>query len=594
MESFYHVADDVIQIVEVINRWLRSLADDRGEAPAFLLNWMRHVEGGMTTQRIQDALLLIRSYCKLLDSYSVGKIILLSGAFALWEDDVLVRTAQVKEISVQRIKASRHCFIKAVLSVGLRSIKNRLRIPYRLGRMALTVIGLRKCLAREVALESMPTEERAQVPSRNGHIIFQLCSSADKHIEGMVPLMKALRGKGFEIVALTCFVPEAAAKVREKGLEVKELAEFVSFSCIGAAVYRVFKALRKATKNKRTFIHDRELYYQGVPLGNLLWPSVDYFFSFDLLTRELLKKGLEEYFRRNVPRAMRLWGGVNLPHGYIAWKILEQGRKPLLFDYWSGPGIDWPYSPREDPTDLFLAAGRVEEEMVVREGLPAERVVKVGSLRYNHLEHWKEKYSLEASRAYLDIPSGYSLHIFYGPNVLLRGQFTDQEQSRVTEALLSFVSEHPSFALTIKPHPSGDPGKLERMIETHSSGNVFHVDHELPYHALNAADVVIVKFSTLAIEAMLLRKPVISVCLDGEKRWKSQLRDAPEYVTATADLVTLLRRIGHDHEFRDRWTEFRLAQQERFLRDYFSRSSDSSVEYAASVIVRRLSGWDGR
>ena len=62
MESFYAVAFDVIKYLELINQWLESLGNDPKGIPQELLYWIRHCEGGKTTQRIQDLLLLIRSY----------------------------------------------------------------------------------------------------------------------------------------------------------------------------------------------------------------------------------------------------------------------------------------------------------------------------------------------------------------------------------------------------------------------------------------------------------------------------------------------------------------------------------------------------
>ena len=56
IESLYTVADDVMRIQTGINLWLASLATDGEGVPKSLLYFVKHAEGGMTTQRIQDAL----------------------------------------------------------------------------------------------------------------------------------------------------------------------------------------------------------------------------------------------------------------------------------------------------------------------------------------------------------------------------------------------------------------------------------------------------------------------------------------------------------------------------------------------------------
>ncbi len=89
MESLYAVASDVIKFVEPVNHWLESLGNDPKGIPQDLLYWIRHCEGGKTTQRIQDLLLLIRSYDYLIDTYKISSIVILSHPQAEWEDKVL-------------------------------------------------------------------------------------------------------------------------------------------------------------------------------------------------------------------------------------------------------------------------------------------------------------------------------------------------------------------------------------------------------------------------------------------------------------------------------------------------------------------------
>ena len=85
MESLLAVAAEVIKYVEPINQWLESLGNGTGGLPKELLFWIRVCEGGKTTQRIQDLLLLIRSYRYLLDTYNITSIIILSHPQAEWE-----------------------------------------------------------------------------------------------------------------------------------------------------------------------------------------------------------------------------------------------------------------------------------------------------------------------------------------------------------------------------------------------------------------------------------------------------------------------------------------------------------------------------
>lgn len=587
MESFYNVASDVITILEAVNRWLESLANDRFGIPADLLFWIRHAEGGKTTQRIQDALLLIRSYIHLFDTHNVGRIVLLRDPNSIWEDDVLIQTARSRGIFVQEIglfnqnKGLKYR-IKGLILKAITYSKYFLRVPHHFYRI-YKIIQVKYLQHSE---HTVPT------PSQN-KIVFQLCSSGDNHVENIAPLMKALREKGYKPVALTWGATQGAEKVRQEGLHAEELEMFIPEGISWEVPYRVFFTQMKANRKIKQFLNLPELEYQSVPLGALLWPSIQYFLKSELSMRYLLDQALKEYFKYNNPVAINLWGSICLAEGFITWKSLNRAKRPLIFDYWPGVAIEWPYLPKEvaTETDLFLAPGHIFKEYLQLYGYSPERIVVVGQGRYDHLADWVETNSADKSRAYLNIPSSYNIYVFYGPNATLRGCLTTQEQVLVTTALLGFAKQHPSAALIIKTHPTHQPGMLEQMIEYYSLPNVYLVDKNmLPYHSLNVADVVITKFSTIGIEAMLFGRPVISVILDNEERWQFVFQDAAEYVKTSATLEVLLEKLVDGTKFFSQWTEIQLKRQEHFLKQYFVQPHQPAALLAADAIASRLRG----
>ena len=127
MESLHTVAFDVINYRELINQWLESLGNDPKGIPQDLLYWIRHCEGGKTTQRIQDLLLLIRSYGYLIDTYKISSIVILRHPQAEWEDEVLIKVGQSKSVEVRIIGGFRLSIIKARL---LSCLKLAAREPY--------------------------------------------------------------------------------------------------------------------------------------------------------------------------------------------------------------------------------------------------------------------------------------------------------------------------------------------------------------------------------------------------------------------------------------------------------------------------------
>ena len=120
MESLFAVASDVIKYLELINQWLESLGNNPQGIPRELLFWIRHCEGGKTTQRIQDLLLLIRSYQYLLDTYNISSIIVFSHPHAQWEDEILINVGQRQGVEVRVIGDLCFSILKARLFLELK------------------------------------------------------------------------------------------------------------------------------------------------------------------------------------------------------------------------------------------------------------------------------------------------------------------------------------------------------------------------------------------------------------------------------------------------------------------------------------------
>jgi CDP-glycerol glycerophosphotransferase (TagB/SpsB family) len=221
--------------------------------------------------------------------------------------------------------------------------------------------------------------------------------------------------------------------------------------------------------------------------------------------------------------------------------------------------------------------------------VPSDRIMPVGLSRYDHLPSFREDFSPSQSRAYLKVPEDYQYYILFDSSYTLRGYLTIREQSQVTTSLLRFAQAHPEVALLIKPHPGHFSGWLESLIDYYSLSNVFLLNKNmLPYHALNAADLLITKFSTIGLEAMLFKKPVVSILLDGEERLR-MYGDAVERADTVDALDGILGMLVSDADRRTDWEEKQKKNQESFLKSYFGDSISNSARRGAEVIDKLLS-----
>ena len=570
MESFYNVADNVIGFLEIINRWLESLAAARHGIPKELLYWIQHCEGGMTTQRIQDLLLLIRSYLNLIENNQLNKIIIFANPDTHWEDDVLCYVANSRGIEVKN-------FGKFRLDVWGKRVWSTLR-PFAID--LYYIFGVIAAKSRCLFLGKHKVEHGKE-------IVFQLCSSANKHVLHTYPLMKALKKRNYDPVALCWTAPQGARSIRKEGLPAEELESYIPLSTIVSGYYHMLQTWKEARRKRKEFLSNKALNYRKILLGPALWPSVIAFMP-ELPRRYRLQVAAKEYFSSHSPVAIRPWT-TTLPEGVLFVRnTLNNKRRPIFFDNWAFAFIDSPYQTKIEGRDLELAWGERHKSYLVRRQVPPDNIVYVGKENLDNIKELVEQYTQEESRRYLNILQTYSFYILYDAGGVLRGYMNPSEAVSTAKCLLDFARKHPAIVLIIKSHPSYSDGWLKNMLNFYQLGNTFLIDKKmLPFHALNACDVLITKFSSLGLEAMHFPRPVISVLLDREDHLKIY-EDAAEYVYATDALHRLLERLLNDKTFRERWTKKYLLNQENFLRKDVIQTSRKASDLSAEAIDKYI------
>ena len=570
MESFFKVANDVFAFIDIINPWLELLGDDKNGIPADLLFWIKHAEGGMTTQRIQDMLLLIRSYLHLFESNNITDIVIFSHPDMRWEDDVLIETARSRNINIKVI-GSKHPNV--LMGKVLASFKFFARDPYYILKFFLR--------AKLYSLFRLKKE------SIEKEIVFQFLGSDNKHLAHTIPLVKSLKNKGYNPVVLCWRGVGGAKKVRKMGFRAEVLEKYGPLSSIWEGGYRVLHTWRKALARKEELFSHPELQYRSVSLGNLLWPSIQSFITGELPHRYRLMRAIKRYYALHSPVAIRFWTHI-LPEGVIPLRNLTKKNKPLIF---SNLGfhdqLNFPSQNKHYSLDLTLAFSTTHKKKLEHLGISSDKIVTIGQVSWEQHLDLQKKYTQDQSLSFLKIPSNYSNYILYDSGSVLRGYLGVREQVETTTLLLDFAKEHPSIAIIIKPHPGHKQGILESLVDTHSLENIFIIDEQASFfHCINATDFLITKFSAGGIEAMHLKKPVISVILDREKKFRIYA-DAAEYANDIGELNKLLKRVITDDNYRVQWTANLNNKATQYLADILYRPLQVlPSELGADAIIR--------
>ena len=572
MESFYNVADDVIVIIRQINLWLESLGRE-DEIPKDLLYWVMHCEGGDTSQRVLDLLLLVRSYQDLIDRFEPTEIIVVQSLNATWEDELLFAMADELGIS---IRYSGRLGLKRWLRKG---------IWLRWQPLVAGIYWSAKIIQVKLAnlFRTQPSIDAKK------SVMVQLVGDSKKHLNHTQSLLKAINDVGLQGVALGWRLGPSATILRHEGIAVVELETWVSLGDLVAVWFRILKSWRRAKANISDFLSDNQGIKGAGLLRGILIESIRFFYLSELVGRYYLRKAARVFFQHNQPRALRPHSLV-LPVGVIPYRAIKSINNKIIVFIQGG----WPYNLPEPITDsespiprdevIFCSCGKLHRNILLKKGFLDKNVFVTGLHWIEPITEFKEKFSKIDSRKDLGLNLQAELYVLLDAGSFLRGYLTRQERYLVLQSILELVKKNPRLQLMIKPHPSHKKGLLEEIISQYSLPNVKLIEQSiLPYHALNAADIIITKLSTLAVEGMFLGVPTLGVILDNEENFKCY-DSMVEYHSSLISLESKLHMLIDDRGHRQKWLGGMKERRAEFIEKHGLVSSGSPALEVARII----------
>jgi hypothetical protein len=571
-ETLFDVAPDVLRTLDVIDSWLTLSPPPRG-VEVETLRWTRSVEGGLTGQRIQDALLLIRSYRDLLATTGATDVYVAAEPHARWLDRVMRACAAAAGAQFHELRMRPFAHAAQALASFLR--------PFAIS--AYQLINVVRYGGGRIRRRSSSTElDRA--------IVFLLASSWPKHVQNVVPLMAALRSRGAAAVALCWSASErytarpADLQLAEAGLACVRLESAVSLRDVVESYVAAALVAWRAFRERRYL--DR-LIYEGVPLGAILAESARYFIVAELPQRIRIERAMRSILGDARPRAFKPWG-PEFFEGRTALRCLPDRARTLIFHYWVGAGLEWPYADAQKMIDFFLAKGPDEVAIASRAySLPPAKIRLVGHGRFDTLSKFATQTPAEESRRRLHLPENARRYVGLDPNAALRGFQSMREQIELVEAVLHVAAAHPDLLVVVKPHPAHGIQHLQPLFHERRLANVVVLSRdESVLDFLNAVDVLVTKISTLLLEAALMDRVAISTLFSGE-RYFDIYAGLSTVVNSTTELETLLSILLDDSRY-PAWRNDRLARQRRALPNYYVRSSRSAADAAADALLEAI------
>ena len=574
-ESFWTVASDVKEIIGKIDEWLYSLSPGMEKE---LLSWGLNVEGGFTGQRVQDALLLIRSYLHLFSAFKVAEVHAIDSPGSEWEDKILSACAKSKGLPLERHASQR-------LACWRQSWENRL-IPFAKSIYQI----LHEFIIGRVRFKK--SESKIEL---DGAILFQLCGALQKHVDNIKFVMSALVKRGLRPI---CICWSANSRITgstpkkllsKSGIPTIDLEKFVFASDVFDSLIQSGIIFYRARKLKGKLSHLR---YQNVSLTPILNVSFAYFFIAMLPQRIRYERALRACLLNSKPAAIKLWGGSEFFEGNLLLRLQANDVRPIFIHYFLGVSLpEWPYNNRIYKPDLFLAKSQFEAEIAVKEfGVTKNQVEVVGGARFDHLRKFSEQNSVKKSRYTLSLPLDKGLYIGLDPGGPLKGYNSYREQLELTRTLLRAAEQSPDLAIAIKPHPSYRIDHLLPIINGYRCSNIYILNkNSAVTHFLNSIDILITKYSTLILEAALMNRCTIAAILDREKRFKV-FGNMPVTFSTAEDLFDLIVQLASDRNAFLRWKKVQLTHQNNLLPRYYFKCNDSAA-LAADKIQQTLSAF---
>lgn len=572
MESFYPVVDELLLILEKINRWLKSLRPNEPQLTDELY-WLSHCEGGDTTQRILDLLLLRRSYLDLILCLKPNRIILIDRSLNAWEDELIFNLANEYRITISYAEPRE--IIKNWIDKKWYGIRPVLIGIYKTLTVLKTKIKnfnhskLKICDEKFVAIH-LPTAEI-------------------KHYNHSINIAKAFTLSGFQSIIIGWRLGQIVNNLKNDKQEYIEIETFISLFNIATAWKNILIIKRSAKKNIGHFLSN-DLNHDYNTLRPILTQSMNSFIFSDFLERLLYKDGANNFFARKTPIALRPLSLI-LPLAVMTYKEAKKNN-PNLITFMHG---SWPYnvpnpiSYSKEPIDrrsvLMSCSGENHLNYLSNLGYERKNIQVTGLHWLEPLLNFKKNFSKAESRKILNIKSDSKLYILIDPGTHLRGYMTKREQFLVIISFLEFASKNKDIVFLFKPHPSHISGELEEVVTSYELENVYILDHRiLPYHAINSSDILITKASTLAIEAMYLNVPTMAIILDNEKNFECY-GNAVEYYFSIDLLLEKITLLSKDESSYKSWQ----SEMSKLINIYFQKEKMVSSGQPAIEFVNFIS-----
>jgi len=233
---------------------------------------------------------------------------------------------------------------------------------------------------------------------------------------------------------------------------------------------------------------------------------------------------------------------------------------------------------KEVLADKTIVSGNREKNFLISMGTNPKKISAIGQPRFDKI---KQKTKEEACKE-IGLDSEKKVIVF-AAQYLVGGQEIPIKNG--LEEFLETIKKIPdkkNFEFIIKPHPNMDKKELYKKVK---STNVKIIENVELYSLLSACDILITSSSMVAIETVLLNRPVITIEIGGRYNLTNYEEDGVGISIYEKDhLVESINKILYNQEFKEKFKKSR----KKFIKDFAYKLDGKTAERIANLINNLL------
>ncbi len=234
---------------------------------------------------------------------------------------------------------------------------------------------------------------------------------------------------------------------------------------------------------------------------------------------------------------------------------------------------------RKVHSDRIAVWGEENRRALIKAGVEPARIVVTGNPAFDHLARGVEMEAMERVRRSLQLDATRPLLLVTTQNDSFAAS------RRQIEAVVAAARQFPALQIVVKLHPADDFAPYERLQRELADIHLHLTQHTDLAALLALSDLLVTRFSTTALEAMLQGKPVIILNFSGQPDPLPYVeRGAALGVRHAGELPEAIRLLLEDEATRRRLRE----GMSRFVRDYAYRIDGRASERLLRLMERMV------